>query len=819
MPPSPDRAVRIRLTPYSADIEISSLPIGIDNIHYDVFLSPQFVEFARKYLLDLVRQTAQEGRRPAFETKSSRPPETSTFRKLLGDLLQASLTQSKYRKNIELDLLLWLALVKFLTREISEGFSTLLLEYKEQLRNQGGFFEQSQQAHLLRARIADLAADRRNIYRRVGQSLYQVLIDLEEGMLAKARRALFGEEFTESYAMLQNRLLFVEGGKDEFLYLEHYVLLGNFQKDPDRLEVFEGLLQDLVREFVLPDQREGELQQSIESRDRLKRQALALREELTALTQQQELVQRKREKKDGLLPRLLGDDSDSTEVRRDFAQLEKRRVELQRRLEELGSQLDAAKGKADFLTEQHQNKLGEYLNEPQNARRLFDRDWPGDRERAGAREGLLEEWLSKLREQDILLHVLAGYELRNLYLDYCPPVHLLQLKRALVFKEELKRVERILQQFPARQFSLRRIEEMARALRRYPKQETRALAIRFAEDCMKLRRDLRNYQRITALMESLHLIESERVRELSRANQSLHEFLLPEEQHPAEDRVVGHAVIKADVRGSTKITEDLLARGLNPASHFSLHLYEPVKRILERYGAVKVFIEGDAILLAIYETETNRSHQRAVAKACLLSREILSVSQAYNTQAESSDLPRLELGVGVAFQNSAPTMWMDSDSRILISRALNLSDRLASCSKLARRLMKQNTSPFNLFLFQTVVEGTPEEEAEELLLRYNLNGVELNDEGFQKLSEEIFLATMELKHPMPWGEDRGIIYFGEVPLADSLEPLVIRKAWVRQLLPDGRVGPPGARAYYEVCTSPKVIEMAQGRVLAASRRK
>ena len=116
-------------------------------------------------------------------------------------------------------------------------------------------------------------------------------------------------------------------------------------------------------------------------------------------------------------------------------------------------------------------------------------------------------------------------------------------------------------------------------------------------------------------------------------NRSLYEFLLPEEARPAEDRVLSHTIIKADVRGSTKITQDLLARGLNPASLFSLNFYEPVKRILERYGAAKVFIEGDALVLAIYETESNRAQQRAVSKACALARQILAVSSAYNERA------------------------------------------------------------------------------------------------------------------------------------------------------------------------------------------
>ena len=135
---------------------------------------------------------------------------------------------------------------------------------------------------------------------------------------------------------------------------------------------------------------------------------------------------------------------------------------------------------------------------------------------------------------------------------------------------------------------------------------------------------------------------------------------------------MSHVIIKADVRGSTKMTQDLLSRGLSPASHFSLNLHEPVKKLLDRYSAKKVFIEGDAIVLAIFETEGIQSYAQSVAKACVLSRQILAVCNSYNDGAASSQLPPLEIGIGVAYQGSAPTYWTDGESKIMISKALNL---------------------------------------------------------------------------------------------------------------------------------------------------
>ena len=156
-------------------------------------------------------------------------------------------------------------------------------------------------------------------------------------------------------------------------------------------------------------------------------------------------------------------------------------------------------------------------------------------------------------------------------------------------------------------------------------------------------------------------------------------------------------------------------------------------------------------------------------------------------------MPALELGLGVAFQDSAPSLWMDADSRVMISRALNLSDRLSSCSKMAKRLFKENPSPFNVFLLQTLMEDAVEDEGEELVVRYNSNGIELNEEGFQKVAAEIALAPMGGNFPMPWGKERVQLYFGEVPIGDTFEPIIIRKGFVRQLLPGGKIGAQGSR--------------------------
>ncbi len=671
--------------------------------------------------------------------------------------------------------------------------------------SRGTHFDQTEQAHVIRARLAELQADRRNQFRGAGQHVYQAIMDIEESNLGRSRKALFGEEGAAAYDILNNRLAFVEGGKDDVLFLEQYVLLGNYIRDQDRFETFDALMLDFLRESVLAGDQGSELNDSWREHQELVDSAVACQAEIARLADEHGALARKLERSESLMGR-VGFGSDPATLRASMSDVEKRLRHARSKLEQINPRwrYPAARPiswpssirSAWATTSISRKTRGACLTRPRPT--LASEE---------LRARLLEEFVARLEQRDLLVHIMASYQLRNICHDYCPPIHLQQLKKALVSREEFKRVEEILKQFPARQYSAQRIDDLSKKIRKTPRAEVRAVALRFAEDFMRLRRDMRNYERLSGAMERVSLVRNERMRELSEMNHSLYEFLLPEEAKPAEDHVVSHTIIKADVRGSTKITQELLARGLNPASLFSLNFYEPVKRILERYGASKVFIEGDALVLAIYETEANRVQQRAVSKACALARQILAVSTAYNERPDSMDLPRLELGVGIAFQDSAPTYWMDTDSRIMISRALNLSDRLSSCSKAAKRMLSENPSPFRLFLFQTMVEGVAEDEADEFLVRFNLNGVELNEEGFQKLQEEISLTQLEADCVMPWGKERVTFFQGEALVGESLEPVWIRRGYIRQMLPGGKIGQAGTRPYYEVCVNPKVLDL------------
>src|SRR2546428_539188 len=123
----------------------------------------------------------------------------------------------------------------------------------------------------------------------------------------------------------------------------------------------------------------------------------------------------------------------------------------------------------------------------------------------------------------------------------------------------------------------------------------------------------------------------------------------------------------------------------------------------------------------------------------------------------------------------------------MISKALNLSDRLSSCTKLARRMLADQKSHFGVFHFLQAMQGASAEELDEFLVRYNRNGIELNQEGFEKLSEEISLESIETRLDLPWGKESITLYYGEVPMGEKVELVVLRKGMARELLPDGKL--------------------------------
>ena len=458
-----------------------------------------------------------------------------------------------------------------------------------------------------------------------------------------------------------------------------------------------------------------------------------------------------------------------------------------------------------------------WLCAPENARELVGTGTPDESTAEGqAQRERLSRWVRLLEDEQVMEHVIASYYVVPLLGEYAPRINPQQLKNALIDRAECDRVERMIQEHG--KLSPGSLYAAVAKVAACRGAERAKVAARFMQDFCHYHRDLRRLESLNAALDSVNLAGNEKLRELSRMNGTLYEFLLPEEQTEAEEeRVLRHVVLKADVRDSTRLTRTLMEKGLNPASYFSLNFYDPVNKLLAKYGAQKVFLEGDAIILAILER--SGEPELAVSRACVLAREMIEIVSGYNELVQRTGMPGLELGVGITLQEAAPLYLMDGEHQIMISEALNESDRLSSCNKRARKVMESQAGPFHVYAFQASDAGATV-NPEDSILSYNLGGIRMNEAAFRKLEQEISLDPLLVRLPPSIAaSEKGEYQLlrGVVPVdRDIFRTIVVRASRVPKVNPaDFSVLGWTERMYYEVCTDPAIYAALEKKKAAA----
>ena len=430
----------------------------------------------------------------------------------------------------------------------------------------------------------------------------------------------------------------------------------------------------------------------------------------------------------------------------------------------------------------------------------------------GKQKRALNLFYKKLKKAGVIKRIDAFYEIKSIYHDYCPPLNPQQILQFLISRKQRKRIINHIKQlkgFYPKTLELKPLSKKISNLNRMGSQKEKEYLIQFLNGFARFHRDLLNYNITRQVMDKINLVFDKKKLNLSRANNTLYEFMLPHEENQVEKPIINHVIIKADVRGSTDITYRMKEAGLNPASYFSLNFFDPITDILHVYGAEKVFIEGDAIILAITEQQGSPEHWYSVARACGLALNMIAIVQQYNKDSRHYELPVLETGVGISFTDASPAFLFDGDQRIMISPAINLADRLSSCHKLLRKVDEFNKSLFNLFVFQEDTKKEDTKTVDNPFIRFNVNGIELNPGGFQKLAQEIDLKPKKINI----NNKSNQLFIGKFPLMSGRnQQLIIREATVPILnVATMQIKGMTDKKYYEVCTHPKLHEFIRAK--------
>ena len=260
-----EEAAPPRLNGYTPSLSLEGLQLGVDNLRHDVYLSPTFVAQTRSQISRLIvrhgdvegllaTEAPQQRASSHFIGSNAGPKsgaKTSSFelKPLLADVHSAALNRSKAEGNPCLDTLARVAIIKFLRIELGSQFAQILERCRMMLKSYEGV--RQQKALEYRERVGAFQVAKKVILRKTGQELFRTLREIEKETLARTRRSLFGNSNEEQYKLFLNPLIFTSDGCDAYVNAEQYVMLGNFDRDPDRFANVRKIAYEFLQSLNL----------------------------------------------------------------------------------------------------------------------------------------------------------------------------------------------------------------------------------------------------------------------------------------------------------------------------------------------------------------------------------------------------------------------------------------------------------------------------------------------------------------------------------------------------------------------------------------
>ncbi len=722
-------------------INFDQLVRGIDNVHIDVHFSPHFTELCTRLTYELLDERSSDRRRSTDKPSEGLRTKLETLNANYASMLIAAVHRAKKGKRIDSVQLFQIAVIKFLLATVRTQADQILYELRK------ASLKASLKNLNLSERIGWINQNKNGLLYRVTSELFDQIHWVESGNIGVLRETLLGITWTLPEKMLSNPLLQSPDTQDHGVLMKHYVLLS---QDPDSNYGFERL--------------------------------------------------------DALIDQLLEEMANTCCIQIDPS-LEK----------ECANNPFIDEGR---VTEVHFS----WKDVPANMNVLFNieetlhalKDEPPDQHATLKAKLQFQRQTNKILEQglhqaQVILPLLAAYETPRLYVHYakllkpyllfqalCDDISLLEVKLKLHLQLKIRPLRRPGDK-PLYINELKNAKKRVAKLARHPSSK---ILMRFITDFITYRRDLKYHRLMLEAMEPINLMTDETQVQSSRINDTLYEFLEENEDKAPPKPIRSHVILKAELRGTTTITDALCQQGLNPATHFSRYFFNPIRQYFENFGAEKVVIEENAVILCLLEHEDQIDDWFATARACGLAKYLLQVLNEHNKFNQAANLPPLELGIGICYSPEPPKFLSDGEQKIMISHAINAANHLSSCSQKLRR--KYVPSQFTqVMVFQHPTNDTR-------IFRYNVNGIELHPAAFKKLQSEMALRTFKIRLP---GEEQHMrFYLGYYPdTKGNTHELVICEGqillWEENtadyLLTDN--------LFYEIVTNPTILSAIKKR--------
>ena len=737
--------------PRGIKLDCSVTNKGVDNYHIDVEISPAFSFKARETVEAQVKLIVSGNKLASGNSK-----ELGDFRDSYTDMMRVTL--HRYKTDLKRDQIriLQFAVVKFILQQVRDELDN----YRAKLEQTQGQQQFSGSRSLLttQEKITWFRKHSNEFMFRINRLLLKQLQREETNQLKELREQILGEDLSEAVNIMYNPLLYARSPQEPLLLLECYALWPGGGSGYEKVNVaLEEVLANRLAE--LPS-------------DTLKNKA--------------NLASAQAEVYDALgglfaVQSLLGSSEDQKEL----------------------------------LSESFS-----WLDQPGNIRLLFDGRFH-EKLAAKVKEhlGMKAQWsfnsatkkllkiLTEIRKKiaasDEIKEMMAAYFLREkLTQQDLGLINVADAVSAVAGNNAKKIIESIdLAREGAKALS-QKLVTIADEYDGKVKESEDELMLKVLTDISRYRFHLKYYRFAHRVFNRISVITDEEQLQLAKAGGQLFRLMDSLEVKEVADElpeIIHHTILKADVRGSTTVTQELLRQDLNPASYFSLRFFDPINERLKIYGATKVFIEGDAVILGTYEYEGSPTEWYSVSRACGMAKEMLDIVNSKNSHSAKTGLPKLEIGIGICYSNEKPLFLFDDKRPIMISSAIGDSDRMSSCSWKLRDCF--DSGEFNVEVLEIAESDALKGEKGQHHIRYNVNGILLDDAAFEKLKVEVNFTQLNVKSA---GRNE-TLYVGKFPDIEGKERHLVVRVGKVGLWKDEKVEqlPDSDEVFYEVLPNSK----------------
>ena len=745
------------------ELSAETLARGIDNYRVDVRVSRRFCSDSKKIIGLLISQLAVPNPRPADNTEL-----LDKLREKYLDLMTVLIHRVQTDLSIEEIGLLQFAPLRYVIgttkSQLDQELRAITARLSEH-RNQG-----SSDALATQQRVFWMKKNYDNILYQVNRYIFSQFQKVETRQLASVRQQYLDEQSTSLLPIMFNPLLFTSELSALPLLLNEFSLWTSTADNAGFIKLNEKLEKLFNKQ--LKNLQISPLRQSV---DKVQISS-EVHDELNGLFASQAF---------------LGPATDSKSVLSESFGWFENPLNVQRLFDEEGNLQALASVRKE---------LG------------FKKSWSLKSE-IKKQSRLLRRFSKLLRSEKLLAPMLASHYMRRslspALLEYVDMKILCQYLAGMINMNKV--TESLTGGMRLNQEQIKSLETTREQIEEKVSRADNSDLLRLLMDISAYRRGLKYFRFAHRAFNRLHLLTDPDDVKLSTSAGTLYKLPTSSEIEQDEARIAHHAILKADVRGSTTVTDELQNKGLNPASYFSTRFFNPINKILETYGANKVFIEGDAIILSFLEYENAPQQWYSVARACGYARDMLKITSSNNRYSKQMGLPVLELGVGICYSNEAPRYLYDGDHPIMISGAIGLADRMSGCSWNLRAALEKGL--FNVDVLQIAEGESDKGEKGQHYLRYNVNGINIDHESFAKLKKEINLITLRIK----LNNASYVFHVGQYPDANGRKKdLVIREGKVG-LWKDNTIveNPDSNESYYEVVVNRKVLPL----ILDAAKSK